>query len=81
MLAPLKIFYAIYIIILFLSQINTAKRTHRHGEIRNKTKASTLNVRVMSFNIWNCGTNVDDGPRKIVNAIENSQADIVGLQV
>ena len=40
-----------------------------------------VNIRVLSFNMWNCGQNVNDGKRKIVDLINKSGADIVGIQV
>ncbi len=40
--------------------------------------AAPATIRVMSFNIWVGGTQVDFG--KVVDAVENAQADIVGVQ-
>lgn len=37
-------------------------------------------VRVMSFNLWHGGTSVDDGPAKQAAFVEDSGADLVGVQ-
>jgi endonuclease/exonuclease/phosphatase family metal-dependent hydrolase len=42
--------------------------------------AAEMQLRVMSFNAWHGGKRVDDGPRKIVEAIRAAHADIVGMQ-
>ena len=44
-------------------------------------RAKTFKLRVMTFNIWVCGSNVDNGLQKIAQEIVSSGADIVGLQV
>jgi len=42
--------------------------------------AHALPLRVMSFNVWHAGSQVHDGPQKIVDAIVAADADVVGFQ-
>lgn len=42
--------------------------------------STTANLRVMTFNTWQAGGNVDDGIRKIIKHIQANDPDVVALQ-
>lgn len=44
------------------------------------TTAEALPIRVMSFNTWHAGSQVNDGAQKVVDAIVAADADVVGFQ-
>jgi hypothetical protein len=57
-------------------------RTPKLGEkieMAQLKQPSTL--RLMTFNTWNLGRNVNEGPKKIAKHIEFVNPDIVGIQV
>ncbi|KAE9551557.1 hypothetical protein FO519_005230 [Halicephalobus sp. NKZ332] len=78
----MKIF--VFFVSIILYNINGFEITFRssvsnpHG--RSFEKKAYLPLRVMTFNIWNSGANVDDGLYKIAKHIRIMDPDIVALQ-
>jgi hypothetical protein len=81
MLTNKKLFTCLIFLCILSGNIAARKFRKQNNVDANRTKDRTVQLRVMTFNIWQCGSNVDNGTRKIAAVIQSSGADIVGLQV
>ena len=73
------------LILAFVCQINGFEFTFRNSVFNVEDiilgKRAYLPLRIMTFNIWNSGANVEDGLYKIAKHIRIIDPDIVALQV
>jgi hypothetical protein len=72
------------ILLFLISQIEAAPRIHDNRtpkERQKMTEKQLETIKLMTFNTWNLGRNVDNGPAKIAKHIQLVDPDIVGIQV